>query len=142
MGSGPLLERIQRHIRDHRLQNIELLGFVNGEEKYRVLRGALCCVVPSECYENFPFAVLESAAVGTSIVASRIGGLATLVTEEESGLLFGAGNSAELRAQLELLVARPEMAIRMGQQARHWVEAKYTSEAHYETLMKIYEEVA
>lgn len=141
MGSGPLLEEMRAYIRRHCLQNIELLGFVDGEEKYRIMRGALCCVVPSQCYESFPLAVLESAAVSTPIVASRIGSLPTLVAEGERGLLFAPGNSADLRAKLKLLVSRPELAIRMGRQARQWVETEHTPEAHYEALIKIYRQV-
>lgn len=142
MGSGPLEEVMQSYIRDHRLQNVEMLGFVDGEEKYRILRGALCCVVPSECYENFPYAVLESAAVGTTVVASRIGGLVTIVSDGETGFLFTPGSSAELRGKLELLVANRETAVRMGRKAQHWVETKYTPDAHYDKLIKIYRDLA
>jgi glycosyltransferase involved in cell wall biosynthesis len=141
MGTGPLHEEIQNYIHKHRLENIEMLGFVAGEEKYQVLRSALCCVLPSECYENFPFAVLESAAVGTPIVAARIGSLATLLSERERGLSFTPGDSDDLRAKLELLLTRPEMTLRMGQQSRYWVETNHTADVHYETLMKIYREV-
>lgn len=142
MGEGSLREAIETYIREHRLQNVELLGFVDGNKKYRVMRSALSSVVPSECYENFPFAVLESAAVGTPIVGSRIGTLATLISAGETGLLFDTGSSSDLQAKLELLLASPDMAIRMGQQARRWLETKYTPDAHYEALMKIYALVA
>ena len=88
MGSGPLREAMEEYIRDHRLQNVEMLGFVDGEEKYRILRGALCCVVPSEWYETFGFVVIESAAVGTPVVASRIGGLTGIISDGETGFFF------------------------------------------------------
>jgi glycosyltransferase involved in cell wall biosynthesis len=142
MGSGPLREAIENYVNVHRLQNVEILGFIDGEEKYRILRGALCCVVPSECYENFPFPVIESAAVGRPVVASRIGSLATFVAEGTTGLLFGAGNSADLQAKVELLVSNPDTATRMGRAARQWVTTKYMPDIHYEGLMKIYTELA
>jgi glycosyltransferase involved in cell wall biosynthesis len=141
LGAGPMGEAIRDYIREHKLENVDILGFVNGEEKYRILREALCSVVPSECYENFPYAVLETAAVGTPVIASRIGALATIIAEGETGLLFAPGNGAELRAKLELLAAKPEMATRMGRHARHWVERKHTPDAHYEGLMKIYRQL-
>lgn len=141
MGTGPVLAEMQAAIQYHRLPNVEMLGFVDGEEKYRILRGALCSVLPSECYENFPLVLLESAAVGTPIVASRIGSLATLISEEKTGLLFTPGDSADLRGKLDLLVARPEQAIHMGRQARRWVEAEHSADAHYETLKKLYQQV-
>lgn len=141
MGTGPLLEDTKAYIQSHRLHNIEMLGFVDGEEKYRILRSALCCVVPSEWYEVLPFVVLESAAVGTPIVASRVGSLATLVSEGEKGLLFISGDSSDLREKLEFLVTRPDMAIQMGRRARLWMETAHTPEAHYNALSQIYQQV-
>lgn len=142
LGTGPLSEEIKSYIRDHQLNNIELLGFVNGDEKYRILHGALCCVVPSECYEHFPLAVLESAAVGIPIVASRIGGLPKIVSEGETGFLFTPGSSGELRDKLELLMVKSETALLMGQQARQLSETRYSADVHYEALINIYQQVA
>ena len=141
MGTGPLEQAIQSYICDHRLGNVEMLGFIDGEEKYRILRGALCCVVPSECYETFGSPVIESASVGTPVVASRIGALAETIVHGENGVFFASGESADLRAKLEMLAASPEFVRRIGQRARQQVEARYTSDAHYERLMNLYEGV-
>jgi glycosyltransferase involved in cell wall biosynthesis len=128
------------YVREHQLTHIDIVGYVSDEAKYRLLREAMCCVLPSECYEVFPMVLLESAAVGTPIVASRIGSLATLISEGRTGVLFSPGDSSDLRAKLEGLVAEPEVAIRMGEQARLWVEAEHTADAHYHALMRIYEQ--
>jgi glycosyltransferase involved in cell wall biosynthesis len=141
-GVGPVADDIHAYLQDHSLHNVEILGFLAGEEKYRLLRGALCCVVPSECYEVFPLVLLESAAVGTPIVASRIGSLATVILEGQTGLLFTPGDSTDLREILELLVMRPDLALDMGRRARQWVETDHTPEAHYHALLKIYQQVA
>jgi glycosyltransferase involved in cell wall biosynthesis len=141
IGSGPLLAEMKTYVSRHDLQNIELLGYVNEEVKFATLRRAICCVLPSECYEVFPITVLESAAVGTPIVASRIGSLATLIPEGKTGLLFSPGDSADLREKLKRLVAEPELATYMGQQARLWLETEHTPESHYEELMRIYQQV-
>ena len=141
LGTGPLREAMETYIRAHRLPNVEMLGFINGEEKYQILRGALCCVVPSECYENLPYVALESAAVGTPVVASRIGGLPAIISDEETGLLFTHGNSSELREKIESLVDNPELVRRIGQRARQQAETRYTPGSHYEKLMNIYDDV-
>jgi glycosyltransferase involved in cell wall biosynthesis len=142
MGTGPLGEALKNYIRQHRLENVEMLGFVEGDEKYGILRGALCCVVPSECYENFPLAVLESAAVGTPVVASRIGGLAAIIADGQTGFFFPPGDSAGLRSRLDMLSVDPGTAIRVGREARRSLLANYTREAHYDGVMKIYRELA
>jgi len=138
MGSGPLLKKMQTYIEEYDLQNIEILGYVSEDVKVHTLRNALCCIVPSECYEVFPFVLLESAAVGTPVIASRIGSLATLISGGETGLLFNPGDSGDLRSTIERVLSEPAMAIQMGQEARCWLEAAYTPEAHHTGLMDIY----
>jgi glycosyltransferase involved in cell wall biosynthesis len=141
LGVGPLRDRIENVIDTLGLQNVDMLGFLEGEKKYDLLRNAICCVVPSECYETFGFPIIESAAVGTPVVASRIGSLAKLVAEGETGLLFDPGNTTDLREKLKMLLDNPETAIRMGQAARQWVMTNHSPDVHYERLMRIYEEV-
>ena len=141
LGAGPLAESLKTQIRAQHLDNVQLLGFVKGEDKYRILRRALCCVVPSECYENLPYAVLESAAVATPVIASRLGGLAAIISDQETGLLFTPGDSGELRKQVEFLAANPEAARRIGAQAREQVQRRHTADSHYRRLMQIYSEV-
>jgi glycosyltransferase involved in cell wall biosynthesis len=52
--------------------------------------------VPSLWLETGPLVVLEGFAAGLPIVGSRLGGIAELVQDGQTGLLFNAGNSAEL----------------------------------------------
>jgi len=141
VGSGPLVEDIKAYIKSHQLRNVEILGFVTEEQKYDLLRGALCCVLPSECYEAFPLVLLESAAAGTPVVASRLGSLASLVSEAKTGQLFTPGDSDELRATLEKLTADTALAIHIGEEAREWLETKHTPDVHYKELIGIYEQV-
>ena len=92
--------------------------------------------------KELPLVVLESAAVGTPLIASRLGGLAMAVSEGQTGLLFNPGDSSDLREKLERLVTTPELALRMGQLARQWLETGHTAEAHYHALLQIYQQVA
>jgi len=143
LGTGPLAAQMHVYLQNHALHNVEMLGYVAGEEKYHLLRGALGCVVPSESYEGaVPLVVLESAAVGTPQIASRIGSLAMAVSEGQTGLLFTPGDSADLREKLTRLITHPELALRMGQRARQWLETGHTAEAHYHRLLQIYQQVA
>ena len=44
-------------------------------------------VVPSLCYENAPTVIMEVLSLGTSIVASNIGGIPELIEEGEGALV-------------------------------------------------------
>jgi glycosyltransferase involved in cell wall biosynthesis len=57
-----------------------------------MLASADSLLVPSLWYENAPLAVIEAAAYGLGVVASRIDGIPELVREGRTGLLFPPGD--------------------------------------------------
>ena len=120
---------------------MELLGFKTGAEKWAILRNALCVVLPSEWYENFPVTVLEAFMAEKPLVASRIGGLPYIVEEGKSGLLFEAGRVEELAQTIQYLVDHREEAARMGRCGRYLSETKYGPDAGYSNLMGIFARV-
>ena len=140
-GDGPQFGVLRAIARQRGLQQVEFLGRVVGEEKWELLRHATAVAVPSVWYEIFPFAVLESLAAGTPVVASNLGSLPYVVEDGKSGLLFRAGDSQDLREKLAWLVQHPAEALQMGRYGRQVVEKKYSAEAHYDKLMEIYAEV-
>lgn len=138
-GEGPLLGRVKDYVRFNRMSNVEVTGFVSGAEKNDLLKRAAVSIIPSEWYENFPMAVLESFAAGTPVIASRIGGLPELIEEGRDGLLFEPGNAEDLAVKIRYFYANPEMALDMSRHAHENFEKKYSAKKHYERLMQIYE---
>lgn len=141
LGTGPLEKELRTYARDKKLHNIAFYGFRNGEDKWRLLRGCSFTVVPSEWYENFPVAVLEAYACGKPVVASNTGGLSYVVENGNTGFLFEPANVSDLRRKLEHLLARPEEAFEMGGRARRLVETRYSPQAGYESLVRIFQSV-
>jgi len=141
MGDGPQAEALQVMAYRRRLHQVEFLGHVVGEEKWRLLRQAMATVVPSAWYETFSFAVLESLAVGTPVVASKLGSLPYVVKDGQSGLLFHPGNSQDLQQKLAWLTANPARALEMGRYGRQMVKKEWSGNAHCIRLMGIYSEV-
>ncbi len=141
VGTGPMEQELQDYIRNKGIQNIEMLGFKAGVEKWEILRNALCLVLPSEWYENFPVTALEGFMAAKPVVASRIGGLPYIVEEGKSGLLFAAGQAGELAQRIRYLVEHPAEAESMGRRGRDLVETKYGPEEGYENLMSIFAQV-
>lgn len=69
------------------LRTLKYVGLKHGQELIDLVRNSLAIVLPSICYENQPFSILEAFASGKSVIASDLGGITELVTHRERGLL-------------------------------------------------------
>ncbi len=97
-------------------------------------------VVPSIWYETFGMVAIEAFACGTPVVASRLGALAALVRDGETGLLFEPGNARDLAIKLSWAQAHPEAMAVMGRNARAQYEAEFSPDVNYRRLIEIYGE--
>lgn len=119
---------------------VRFLGFQDRTAVLTAMAGAAALVVPSLWYENFPMTVVEAMALGTPVIASRIGALATIVTDEQSGLHFAPGNPDDLARVVRKALSNPDRLVRMGEKARNTWEDAMSPERNLERLLKIYEE--
>jgi len=90
------------------------------------------------CFEGFAMVVREAFALGVPVAASRIGALPEIVKEGVSGALFEAGCAADLLQTVKTLWSDQNRLAEMAAAARKEFEEKYTTEANYNMLMKIY----
>ena len=97
------------------------------------------CVVPSY-YESFGLVVAEALACGTPVVASRVGGLTTLVNDGETGYLVDELSAAAFASCLERLLGDDELRRRMGDTARSSV-MKYAWSKVARQVLQVYEEL-
>jgi glycosyltransferase involved in cell wall biosynthesis len=80
-------------------------------------------IVPSLVWETFSIVAREALACGVPVIASRLGALPEAVREDENGLLFTPGASAELAELLQRLDAdRSALArLRAGIDPGDWI---------------------
>jgi len=123
------------------VHGVTKLGALPADAVRREMNGALALVIPSIWYENFPRTIVEAFAAGLPVIASRIGALAEIVSDGETGLLFEAGNAQDMANKLAWALANPEKMAVMGQKARAKYEAEFTAERNYAQLIDIYESV-
>lgn len=76
-----------------------------------------------------PLKVYEYMAAGLPIVASRVGQLSELITDDMTGLLYAPGDAAALTACLERLRCDRDLRRRLGRAARARVLREHTWEA-------------
>lgn len=81
-----------------------------------------------------PMKVYEYMASLTPIVSARTPQVEGLLGAEERGLLYAAGNAAELAAKLELLMDDPHLGTRLAAAARAEVERAHSWDRRIEQL--------
>ena len=118
VGDGPEREDLERRAREHGLNGrVRFLGARPRDEVVELLACADAAVLPS-VWENFPHAAVEALAVGTPVVATRVGGVPEIVRDGENGLLVRAGAPDELAAALARLLEEPGLRDRLAAAAR------------------------
>lgn len=117
VGDGPLRAKLQREAEAQKLP-LDFLGTLPRAKTLAIVRGALCQIVPSQWFEGMPMVVLEAWALGVPVIASRIGGLAEMLGEDERGLGFRPGDVSDLVAALGRLRSDPPLVSQIIERAR------------------------
>lgn len=140
-GSGELEEELKQYCVDHKIENVEFLGYLDTSRIIPLLQKAKFVVMPSEWYENYSMAVLEAFACGTPVLGAKIGGIPEQVIHGETGLLFESGNEDELAERLNEMLDDPKGTIQMGRNARRFVETNNSPASHYAATIALYEQL-
>lgn len=138
-GDGPEKQKLYNMALTH--ENVELIGFVTGEEKEKLFKNAIGLIVASTFYDIFPTVVLEAYSYGIPVVGSKIGGLQYMIEDHITGMLFEPGNVESLSAALLNMISLQEANVILGQNAREIYEKKYSESITLNQLQCCYQNV-
>jgi GT2 family glycosyltransferase/glycosyltransferase involved in cell wall biosynthesis len=96
-----------------RLPGVHYGGPLPHDRVPAALAGLDVVVVPSVWLENSPLVIREAFAAGVPVVAAALGGMAEMVEDGRSGLLFRPGDAADLRRCLTRLLEEPGLRARL-----------------------------
>ncbi len=137
-GIGPEGIEVARAAEENK--QIQLLGQLGGNQLKSFIQNAYAVVIPSLWPENFPYAALESFALAKPVIAAKTGGLPELLNREANGILFKRGDRQDLKEKLIWAIKHPQAIKQKGKAARQDVLTKYQPSAHYERLLKTYQQ--
>jgi glycosyltransferase involved in cell wall biosynthesis len=119
---------------------VRFLGARPRGEVLGLLAAADVAVLPS-AWENFPHAAVEALAMGTPVVATRVGGVPEIVRDGENGLLVEPGDDAAFDAALERVLRDDDLRARLRAAAKGSVE-RFSANAVYGELERLLAEAA
>ena len=106
-------------------EDVEFLGFV--EDIPGFLTTVDVVLLPS-LFEGLGVSVLEAMAAGKAVIASRVGGLAELVIDTETGLLVPPGDVDGLANAIAKLTADKALMEAMGRKGAERLKESFTME--------------
>jgi glycosyltransferase involved in cell wall biosynthesis len=105
------------------------------------LLGACDVMALPSSFEGLPVSVLEAMASGTAVVASNIGGVDELITDDVTGVLVEPGDAPALAAGIRRLVDDPADAARLAEAARARVADEFSSTTMARQVAAVYDKV-
>ena len=137
-GEGELRNELEEYVSRENIRGVYFVGYKSDDNLRNLIRNCIFTIVPSEMYETFSFATLESFALGKPVIGARIGGIPELIDNGIDGLLFEPKDVKDLKKKIDYLLSDKELVVEMGRNARKKVEERYHSELHYKRLMEVY----
>ncbi len=137
VGDGPQKAECQALAKQLGLEDrLRFQSPVYGSELTAIIKEASVVVLPSIWYENMPLALLEAMALGKSVVATQMGGIPEVITDEVTGWLCPAANPTALAVALQRAVSEPLDPERIRASV-----ADYALSRHCAALTDIYAEI-
>lgn len=101
--------------------SIEFAGFLNEENKTRKLSEA-DIYLHTNRFDNMPVSVVEAAAFGLPIVATRVGGIPYLLKDGENALLVESEDVLAMSVKIKMLLENTSLVEKLSVNARRLAE--------------------
>jgi glycosyltransferase involved in cell wall biosynthesis len=119
---------------------VEILGWVNDQQKLDVLLKADTVVLPSY-NEGLPVALLEAMAAGKVILSTPVGGIPDLVAEGSNGFLITPGDIDAMVEKIKHISQNAQEMVEISNNNSAKIKAQYGSTEINGQLFSLYDTV-
>jgi glycosyltransferase involved in cell wall biosynthesis len=117
---------------------VRFLGAIPHRQVPATLNELDIVCVPTIVNESFGVVAVEAAACSLPVIASRVGGMAEVVRDGETGYLVPAGDPWSLAERLYALIVDAGLRARMGAAGRRLVEQEYDWSKNVDRMEALY----
>ena len=113
-GDGPEMERLRETIAELCITDmVRLHGWVEGAEKKELFRQADAVILPSYI-EGMPICILEGIARAMPVIATNVGGIPEILTDNVNGFIFPPGDTRAIASAINAYIADPTLLATHG----------------------------
>jgi glycosyltransferase involved in cell wall biosynthesis len=139
---GEVSDFYRRKAKQYKVEDaVTWLGRLNAEEILQELLRASLFVYPSHI-DNSPNSLIEAMLVGVPSVATFVGGIPSLMSNESEGWLVPDSNALSLAGTIDFALKNPDWRIKMGQNARARSLGRNSPAAIARKMAAIYKQIA
>jgi len=120
--------------------NVSIQGIIDAKQLVDVVMSADVFVHPSYI-ENSPNTVCEAQVLGIPVIATNVGGVSSLITEMEDGILVPSHDIYLIASKLKLLLENVELSMSLGEKGRKRALLRHSPAAIVSDLFHIYEQI-
>lgn len=142
IGDGPEKNKLEDLARKLSLTNVKFLGYMGDERREELIEfyyRADVFVAPSVAEEALGLVILEAMACSTPVVATKKGGIPSLIKDGINGFLIKSKNSKQITEACNKILENDLLAQKMKENARKIVEEKFSWHKIAQKYKKIYQ---
>jgi glycosyltransferase involved in cell wall biosynthesis len=138
-GDGELRPRVEARLDALQLRgHARILGFRDDVAALMQLADVFAL---SSLWEGLGRALTEAMLLGRPVVAPAVNGIPEIVRHNDTGWLFDAGEADALADGIRHLLARPDMAARLGANARQLTRPLFDARGMVARIEEVFEEL-
>ena len=136
IGGGEEEKKLNEAINKLELKrNVFLLGHIPKASRYLK---AFDIFLLASLSEALAYVVLEAGQAGLPVVATNVGGIPEIISNNETGILIKSKNTKESVLGIKCMIKNPENKKFFGEKLRSEIEAKFTLKNMLDGTTKIY----
>lgn len=130
-------EEILQHAKEYPKDTVKFFGGYNSHQDLKdILQKVHLVIFPSLWEENYPLVVRETLLHGIPVVASKLGGVPEVITDDVNGYLFDPYIEGDLLSKINNILKEPQRLEHITQGAR--TTTIETMDNHVDTLCQLY----
>lgn len=143
VGDGTLLPSLKEYVAARRLsEQVIFTGWLQGEEKYRLLKRCTIMLYPT-CYgEGMPISLLEGMGMGLVVITRPVAGIRDIIADGENGYLIESPQPQPFAERLQYLLAHGAVAQGVAGRSRRDAETRFEIRNVARRMERIYYETA
>ncbi|MBT4349911.1 glycosyltransferase [bacterium] len=136
IGDGPEKKDLEQKIIDNKLQ--EFIKIVPAkDDDWRYLKAFDYFILPS-VKEGLPYTILEAGLAGIPTIASKVGGIPEIITNNETGLLTTPANPLSLKAAMRKLAKDHNLADKIAEKNKENIKNNFSLEKTLHKTEELY----